>query len=108
MRLSLAELRSTTSSLETVLLSFLHSRVTSEETSSLKCRTELCVILEQGTGDTVTDRTSLTGYAAALYSADHVELFEGISQCQRLTNDELESLKTEVIVDASAVDSNVT
>ena len=40
-KLSLAELRSTTSSLETVLLSLLHSWITSEESSLLEGWTEL-------------------------------------------------------------------
>ena len=55
-RLSLGELRCTTSSLETRLLSFLHSRVTSEETSLLQLAAEvLSVELKECTGDTVAD-----------------------------------------------------
>ena len=47
-RLSLAELRSATSGLEAVLLSFLHSRVTGEETGLLQRSAEvLGIVLEQ-------------------------------------------------------------
>ena len=46
--LSLGELRSATSGFEAVLLSFLHSRVASEETSLLQLAAEVfCIVLEQ-------------------------------------------------------------
>ena len=52
----------------------------------------------------MTDGTCLAGHAAALYSADDVELLSGIGQCKRLTNDELQGLQTKVVINASAVD----
>ena len=56
----------------------------------------------------MSDSTSLTGNAAALNGADDVELVQSVSNCKGLTNDELEGLKTKVIVDVSAVDGYLT
>ena len=52
----------------------------------------------------MTDRTSLTGDTAAGNCADNVQLVHVVSQIQRLTNDQLQSIQTEVFVNASAVD----
>ena len=52
----------------------------------------------------MTDSTGLTGNAAAGYTANDIELFGGFGKCERLTNDELEGFKTEIIVNVSAVD----
>ncbi len=106
--LTLGELRSATCSLETVLLSLLHSGVTSEEASSLENRAQLIGVLQQSSGNTVTDSTSLTCYTTTCNCADDIELLNCICKCEGLTNDELESLKTEVIVNASAVNCDRT
>ncbi len=58
--LSLRELRCTTSSLESVLLSLLHTRVTSKKTSLLKKGLVGLISEEKCTSNTVTDRTCLT------------------------------------------------
>ena len=87
--LSLRELRCTTSSLESVLLSFLHTRVTSEKSCLLKSRTKFCIILEKCTGEAVTDSACLTGNTAACYTANDIELAESVGECEGLTYDEL-------------------
>ena len=56
----------------------------------------------------MSDSASLTCNAAACNCADNIELLNIICESEGLTNDQLESLKTEVIVDASAVDCNIT
>ena len=56
----------------------------------------------------MTDRASLACNAAAVYAADYVELLLSVCKSERLTNDELESLKAEVIVDVSVVDCDLT
>ena len=50
---------------------------------------------------------SLTGYAAAGNGADDIELLSGLSQSQRLTNDQLQSIQTKVVINASVVDGDV-
>ena len=92
--------------LQTVLLTFFHSRVTSQEASLLQNRTKLRAEFQQCTGNTVTDCASLTGNAAAGYGADNVQLVGVFRQSQRLTNDQLQGLQTKVFVDASAIDGD--
>ena len=59
-RLSLAELRSATSGFEAVLLTFFHSRVTSQVSSFFQNWSVFSVCFKQCSGDSVTDCTSLT------------------------------------------------
>ena len=106
--LCLGELVSTSCSLQAVLLSFLHSGVSGEVACALEHGTEvLGVVLEQSSGDTVTDRARLTGHAAAGDVADNVKAIGKTCQLEGLTDDNLECVKTEVIVDLSVVDDNL-
>ena len=105
-RLALGELGSTTGGLQTVLLALLHARITSQETSLLQIAAQFGVGLAQGAGDTVTDSASLAGEATAVYVNNNVELANGIGNAEGLVNDELHGLKTEVLVDVSAVNGN--
>ena len=108
-RSALGELRSATGGLQTVLLAFLHSRIAGQEARFLQLRTQLlAVILQQGASDAVTDGTGLAGDAAALDGADHVHLAEQVGGDQRLTDDQLQGVETEVVVDLAAVDNNGT
>ena len=54
----------------------------------------------------MTDGTGLAGDAAALDGADDVDLADQIGRSQRLTNDHLQGVQTEVIVDVTAVDGD--
>ena len=85
-------MRSTTGLFQTGFLSLLHSGVTGQEAGLLQCRTQALVILQQGTGQTVTDGTGLAGYAAAAYTANDVKLLGGVGDGQRLTHDQLQGL----------------
>ena len=64
-------------------------------------------MLEEGAGEAVADRASLTGNAAAGDGADDVKLAEGIGEGHRLTDDQLEGLKAEIVIDVSAVHSDI-
>ncbi len=55
----------------------------------------------------MTDCTSLTGYAAAGNAADNVELAEAVGEVERLTNNEFQRFKAEIIVNVSAVDGDI-
>ena len=105
-RLSLAELRSATSGFEAVLLALLHSGVAGQETGLLQNGTHLIAVLQQRTGNTVTDSAGLAGNAAACYGADNIKLTQGIGEGHGLTNDQLQGLQTKVIVDVTAVDGD--
>ena len=76
--LTLGELGSATSGLETVLLPLLHSGVTGQIAGLLEGAAELGVCNEKGAGDAVTDCTGLTGGAAAVNVNLNVELAQGV------------------------------
>ena len=50
------------------------------------------------------DSACLTGNAAACNSSNDVKLLDGVCEGQGLTNDQLEGLQTEIVVDGTAVD----
>ena len=56
----------------------------------------------------MSDRTSLAGVSATANVNQNVELLSSLSSCQRLTNDNLQSLQTEVLINASLIDCNIT
>ena len=72
-RSALAELRCATGGFEAVLLSFLHSRVTSEETFLLEKSSVRIISEEKGSGNAVTDSACLTGNTAACSCANYIE-----------------------------------
>ena len=105
-KLSLRELRRAASCLQAVLLSFLHSRVAGQETCSLERGAKLGVDAQQCACNAVTDGACLTGDAAAFDGADQVDLAQKVSGSQRLTDDHLQGIETEIIVDIATVDGN--
>ena len=54
------------------------------------------------------DSACLTGDTATDNGCDDVELAGGLSHAEGLVDDELEGLKTEVIIDGTAVDGDLT
>ena len=108
LKLSLAELRSATSGLEAVLLTLFHSWVAGQQTCFFEQWAHFIAVLQQSTGDTVTDRTSLTGNAAAANGADNVKFTSSVGNFKWLTNDQFEGIQTEVLVNVSVVDGNFT
>lgn len=105
-RLSFAELGCASCGFETVLLAFLHSGVTGEEAGGLQGGAIALIHAQQGAGDAVTDGAGLSGDAAAADGGFDVHLADQTNGVQRLTDDELQGLKTEVIVDVAAVNGD--
>ena len=105
--LSLGELGRATSGFETVLLSFLHTRVSREETGLLEKRAVGVVGEEKRTGNAVTDRAGLTGDAAAFDVGDDVIFANSVGNAERLVDNELEGFQAEIIVDVTAVDGDL-
>ena len=103
---ALGELRSATSTLQTVLLSFLHTRIASQEASSLQCGLVSLVSSDESTGQTVADSASLTGETTAVYASDDVELTLGTGGSEGLVDDQLEGVKTEVLVNVTTIDGD--
>ena len=83
-RLALAELRSATSGLQTVLLTFLHTRIAGEEASLLEALTKIGVGLDQRAADAVTDSASLTGQTATVHIDDDVHIGASLGEFQGL------------------------
>jgi len=105
-RLSLRELRSTTSLLQAVLLSFLRTRVTRQEAFLLECGTATFFSLEKGTRDTKTDSACLASVATA-DNVDHNVVFSrDTEQFGGLFYDVLHRTLGEVIVQSAIVDDN--
>ena len=65
------------------------------------------IVLEQRSRDAVADRAGLAGDAAACNAADNVELLVGLGEDERLTDDGLQGVKAEVIVDVAVVDRDL-
>ena len=103
---ALGELRCATSCFETVLLALLHTRIAGQEAGLLQDGAVLGVHQQQGTADAVAQGAGLAGHAAALDGGNDVHLAQGIGGVQGLTDDHLQSLQTEVLVDAAAVDGD--
>ena len=106
-KLSLGELRSATSGLETVLLSLLHTRVAGQEAGGLQGGTVVRVSGQQSAGNTVTDCTCLAGDTATGNVGDDVKLAGSAGYAEGLVNDELQGLETEVLIDGTAVDGDL-
>ena len=107
-RLSLGELGCATCSLQTVLLSFLHSGVAGHETSSLQRSAVLGVQGDQSAGQAMTDSASLAGNTAASDGNNDVNLAQHIGGDQRLTDNQLQGVQAKVLVDVTTVDDDGT
>ena len=103
---ALAELRRAAGGLEAVLLTLFHARVAGQETGGLQGSAVALVHLEESAGDAVAHRAGLAGDAAAGDGGLDVDLVDGAGGDQGLTDDQLQGLKTEVVVDAAAIDGD--
>ncbi len=108
MKLSLAELWRPAGFLQTIFLSFLHTGITGKISRFLKDRSEIFVCLIQCPGQTMTDRTCLTGKSTAADIYLYIIFIRCICRLQRLTNDDLKGLKTKVIVHIFFIDRDFT
>ncbi len=54
----------------------------------------------------MTDGTCLTGHAAAFDGADNIDFADGLGGDEGLTDNELEGVETEVIIDVATVDGD--
>src|SRR5574343_318769 len=86
-KLTLGELLATTCFAEADFFTFNFTSVTSNEASLLQGTLQLCIVVDQGASDTVTNGTSLTRFATTRYVNQDVECFQVASDHQRLAND---------------------
>ena len=65
------------------------------------------LFLQKRTCNAVADRACLACNAAAMDVGQNIELTFAVDRCERLTNDDLQSLKAEVLINILAVDSDL-
>jgi hypothetical protein len=93
---TLAELKRSASSLSTILLAFLDTRVAGQETELPKNWPEIGVGDDEGFGNSVSERTGLTGYASAKSFANNIVFAKGVGHGKRLLNQRFEDCSTKV------------
>ena len=100
LKLTLGELARSSRLLESVFLSFLHSRVSGQETSCLQCRS-VCFLISyaESSGNSVSQCSGLTSVTAAVYRSDHVELAFASSDFKRSLNLSLYDFLGKVVVE---------
>ena len=96
------------STLLNILLSFLHTRVSGEESCSLESGTVVLISGDESTSYTVTDSACLTGDTTTVYVSNDVELAGSAGYAEGLVDDELKGLETEVLIDVLTVNGDLT
>lgn len=104
--LPLGELEPLSRTLLAVLLSFMASRITREESELLQPASQLGIELHQCTGQPQLCGICLTAVAAAIGENQHIELFCGFSSQQWLPYRRTRTFRSEIVVQRPAVDSN--
>jgi hypothetical protein len=94
--LSLRKLETFPSALLTVLLAFLDAWIPRHQTGVFEGWAQVSIILEQRTGDTVPDRSSLSRRAASGHVDYQIKLACGLGQLQWLPNDHPQGFVGEV------------
>ncbi len=104
LKLSLRELRSTTSFLQAVLLSFLCTRVTRKEACRFEYGTAVFFRFEKRARHAKTDSTRLTRVTAADYVYEYVVLALCFNGNEGLLYDILQSTLGEIVFKSAVVD----
>ena len=87
-------------------IALLHTRIAGEETSLLQDGAVVLAGQQQGAGDAVAQSAGLAADAAALDSGDHVHLTLAGGGHQGLTDDHLQGVEAEILLDVPAVDGD--
>ncbi len=102
-KLPFGELGSLSCFFQTVLAAFLFPRIAGQQAGFLQQGTEVSVHFQQGTGNTMTDCTSLAGDAAANNVGQYIIFAQGFSGVQRLPNNQFQGLQAEIFTQFTAV-----
>ena len=100
---ALAELRSFPGSLQAVLLAFLHTRVTGQESGFLQRGSQIRIRFAQSAADSVANSAGLTGQASTVHIDHHIKTGSA-GQNQGLPNGHLQSLKSEILINITFID----
>src|SRR2546427_37519 len=82
----LRELEALARALLSVLLAFLDARIACDQACVFQSRSQVAVVLNQSSRNSVTNRAGLARWSAAGNVDQHVELGRRLSQLHRLTN----------------------
>lgn len=104
--LTLGELLAATRLVETNLLAFHFACITRDKAGLGQCRLQHCIVFDQGTGNAVTDSTSLSGFTTTSHIDLDIEPLELLNQFKRLTNDHASGFAGEKLIDRLAIDDN--
>ena len=106
-RLAFGELEPLASALLTVLLALVLARITGEEASLLELGPKFPIKLNQGAGDTETDRIGLTGDTATVGENQNIELVGHLGDEKGLTDRNAPCFRGEVVIEGTTVDGNI-
>src|ERR1041384_6887040 len=106
MCLSLRKLEPLPSTLLSVLLAFLDSRITGYKTGEFESRTKVGVEFEQRSSDAVSNRSSLARRTTASHIDNQIKLVRGFSQLQGLTDDHPQRFVGEVSIERFVINLN--
>ena len=106
-KLTLGELRTLTSFLQTVLLALNHTSIARKEASLLQLGA-IFASLKKRTGDAMTQSTCLTGNATAVDAGNDIEVINGVGNLERGQSHVQKSFATEVLLAIATVNGNLT
>src|SRR5580765_1191053 len=105
--LTFRELESRTSTFLPVFLTLFLTRIACDEARFFERRTQVRIKFHQRTRDAVTDRTGLSGCAAAVDIDEKVKFLNSLRKAKRLTNDHLQRFVREVGVEITLVNRDL-
>src|SRR5690606_17433214 len=105
--LTLAELLAATRFVETDFFTFDFTSIARDVAGLLERRLERFVVVDEGAGNTVAHRTSLTAFTTAVNVDMKIERFQVVGEFQRLTHDHAAGLASKVFIDGLAIDNNL-
>src|SRR4051794_37894607 len=106
-RSALRELEAATGLRTAILLTLDDAGVTGQEAGCLQRRTQARLVVGQGLGDAVTDRTGLTGQTAAGDRRHHIVLVDAGGDLERLVQQHAQDRTGEIDADVAAVDGDL-
>ena len=104
---ALNELEATSSFLSTVLLSFLDAGIPGKEAMTAKFLSQRFVVLKEGSGDTESNGTSLTGHASTLTGGFDVKSSVHLKSNEWALYEDFKNWSAQILLEVATVDADV-
>lgn len=104
---ALNELEATSSFLSTVLLSFLDAGIPGQEAKTAKFFSKGLVVLKQGSGNSKSHGTSLSGHATTLTGGFDVESSVHLESNEWAFDEDFKNWSAQILLEVSTVDADV-